>query len=218
MSPYSPQLHTPPHAPPSHTPPPSPRQRRSRNALLILLILFTLAALLVNRYEEVERLLPWAKQKPPSIIGLHPVVHELSEQLVKECTALGIHVVITDGFRSHHEQNTLFQQGRSADGPIVTHAKGGESYHNYGLAIDFALKTKKGKLIWDLEYDGNQNKHADWLEVVAVAKGLGFSWGGDWKSFKDYPHLQMDFGYTIHQLQRGFYPLDEHEAAVVPGQ
>lgn len=212
MPPYSPQLHTPPHAPRPHTPP-SPRQRRSRNALLMLLILFVLAALLVNRYEEVERLLPWTKQKPPAITGLHPAVHELSELLVKKCAALGIHVVITDGFRSHDEQNTLFQQGRSANGPIVTHAKGGESYHNYGLAIDFALKTKKGKLIWDLEYDGNRNKHADWLEVAAVAKGLGFSWGGDWKSFKDYPHLQMDFGYTIHQLQRGFYPSNEQEAA-----
>ncbi|MFP9170447.1 M15 family metallopeptidase, partial [Enterococcus faecalis] len=23
------------------------------------------------------------------------------------------------------------------------------------------------------------------------AKTLGFEWGGDWKRFKDYPHLEM---------------------------
>lgn len=66
-----------------------------------------------------------------------------------------------------------------------------ESYHNYGLAIDFALQKKDGSIIWDMEYDGNQNGKSDWLEVVEIAKTLGFEWGGDWKRFKDYPHLEM---------------------------
>jgi peptidoglycan L-alanyl-D-glutamate endopeptidase CwlK len=57
-----------------------------------------------------------------------------------------------------------------------------------------------------MELDGNRNGEPDWFEVVAVAKELGFSWGGDWKSFKDYPHLQMDFGYSISELQRGYHP------------
>ncbi len=42
-----------------------------------------------------------------------------------------------------------------------------------------------------MEYDGNQNGKSDWLEVVEIAKTLGFEWGGDWKRFKDYPHLEM---------------------------
>ncbi|PNB52989.1 peptidase M15, partial [Pseudomonas sp. GW456-E7] len=61
----------------------------------------------------------------------------------------------------------------------------------YGLAIDFALQKKDGSIIWDLEYDGNQNGKSDWLEVVEIAKKLGFEWGGDWTRFKDYPHLEM---------------------------
>ncbi len=50
---------------------------------------------------------------------------------------------------------------------------------------------KDGSLIWDMTYDGNRNGTPDWLEVVSIAKTLGFDWGGDWRGFKDYPHLQM---------------------------
>ncbi|MNJ02990.1 Peptidoglycan L-alanyl-D-glutamate endopeptidase CwlK precursor [compost metagenome] len=44
------------------------------------------------------------------------------------------------------------------------------------------------------------------MEVVTIAKKLGFTWGGDWVNFPDYPHLQMDFGYSIRQLKNGRYP------------
>ena len=129
-------------------------------------------------------------------------------ELIKETKKSGITILITDGFRSQLEQDVLYQQGRSGDGQIVTNVKGGDSYHNYGLAIDFALRTSKGKVIWDVKYDGNHNGQSDWMEVVAIAKSLGFTWGGDWSSFKDYPHLQMDFGYSINELKRGERPPD----------
>ena len=61
-------------------------------------------------------------------------------------------------------------------------------------------------MIWDIEYDGNGNGQSDWFEVAEIAKELGFQWGGDWRSFKDYPHLQMDFGLTINDLQEGKRP------------
>ncbi len=53
---------------------------------------------------------------------------------------------------------------------------------------------------------GNKNGRSDWYEVVDLAKALGFSWGGDWAQFKDYPHLQMDFGLSINDLQNGEKP------------
>jgi peptidoglycan L-alanyl-D-glutamate endopeptidase CwlK len=88
----------------------------------------------------------------------------------------------------------------------VTNAQGGESYHNYGLAIDFALRTPEGDVVWDMERDDNGNGQADWMEVVELAKELGFTWGGDWANFPDYPHLQMDFGLSINDLKRGKRP------------
>ncbi|EKN71616.1 peptidase M15B and M15C DD-carboxypeptidase VanY/endolysin [Neobacillus bataviensis LMG 21833] len=137
---------------------------------------------------------------------LHPIVKERSNQLIQQSAKKGIVIVITDGFRSAEDQNRLYEKGRTADGTIVTYAKGGESYHNFGLAIDFALKTPSGDVIWDRQYDGNKNGKADWAEVVEMAKVLGFQWGGDWTQFKDYPHLEMNFGLTIAELQNGDRP------------
>lgn len=137
---------------------------------------------------------------------LHPFVQEKTNQLVQMMAEKGITVIITDDFRSAEEQNILYEKGRSTEGNIVTHAKGGESLHNYGLAVDFALKTAEGNAIWDMEFDGNANGASDWMEVVEAAKSLGFEWGGDWPQFKDYPHLQMDFGLSLAELQNGGRP------------
>jgi peptidoglycan LD-endopeptidase CwlK len=152
-------------------------------------------------------------QNVPLPTELHPIVKERSNQLVQQAAKIGIVVLITDGFRSIEEQNTIYEQGRTAEGNIVTNAKGGESYHNYGLAIDFALETPAGDVIWDRQYDRNENGKSDWSEVVKIAKSLGFEWGGDWKDFKDYPHFQMDFGLTIADLQNGERPDESSSVA-----
>lgn len=145
-------------------------------------------------------------QSVPLPNKIHPIVEERTNQLIKQSADKGISILITDGFRSAEDQDRLYEQGRSAEGNIVTHAKGGESYHNFGLAVDFALKTPSDEVIWDRQFDGNKNGISDWSEVVKLAKELGFEWGGDWAGFKDFPHLQMDFGLTIAELQAGERP------------
>jgi len=152
-------------------------------------------------------------REPPAVTGLHPKVEAQGNELVALARKRGIDLVFTGGFRSKEEQDALYGQGRVTEGPVVTKAKGGESYHNYGLAVDFALRTKQGDVVWDMERDDNSNGRPDWEEVVALAKDLGFTWGGDWVQFPDYPHLQMDFGYTIRQLKNGKYPSGTRTAA-----
>ena len=48
---------------------------------------------------------------------------------------------------------------------------------------------------------------------------MGFEWGGDWTSFKDYTHLQFTRGLTIAQLKAGkrptFPPLKKEEVKPV---
>lgn len=134
---------------------------------------------------------------------LHPIVAEKVEILIEKTVAKKIEILITDDYRSFEEQDNIYDEGRRTPGKVVTHAKGGESYHNFGLAVDFALQLENGNVIWDIEYDGNGNGQSDWFEVAEIAKELGFQWGGDWRGFKDYPHLQMDFGLTINDLQEG---------------
>ncbi|MCZ0701657.1 peptidoglycan L-alanyl-D-glutamate endopeptidase CwlK [Natronobacillus azotifigens] len=171
--------------------------------IFLFLILFLI---FIFSYQFIERHRELANRPLPT--ELHPIVAEKKMKLIDLASKQGINIIITDGFRSFEEQDILYAQGRTNDGAIVTNAQGGQSYHNYGLAIDFALQLEDGQVLWDLTYDGNNSGQSDWMEVVEIAKELGFTWGGDWEHFPDYPHLQMDFGLTIRELQRGYRPGD----------
>jgi peptidoglycan L-alanyl-D-glutamate endopeptidase CwlK len=141
------------------------------------------------------------------ISGLHPVVKATTVALIERCYAREVNIVITQGLRTIAEQDALYAQGRTKPGSIVTNAKGGYSYHNYGFAVDFALLLPNGSSVsWDMNRDYNGNNIKDWIEVVEEADKLGFEWGGDWTSFKDYPHFQMVFGLTLTQLRAGGKP------------
>jgi len=147
--------------------------------------------------------------------GLHPVVKQKAEQLIDEAYKAGVPILITQGFRSIEYQNQLYAQGRSKPGPIVTNAKGGRSFHNYGLAIDFALLMPDGKNVsWDTARDADKDGQRDWFEIAGIGKKLGFEWGGDWERFIDMPHFQMTFGLTIDQCQRGILPPDKPIAKI----
>ncbi|WP_081417139.1 M15 family metallopeptidase [Paenibacillus sp. Soil522] len=186
---------------------PVARNKRKRNRFLLLIILAVTAAILWKAILTFEPPVPDTEIIPAiPITELHPVVFAKQNELISEAGKAGITILITDGFRSNEEQDAIYAKGRTSEGKIVTQVQGGQSYHNYGLAIDFALRTKKGEVVWDMKYDGNKNGQADWMEVVAIAKRLGFTWGGDWKNFPDYPHLQIDFGYSIRQLRNGLLP------------
>lgn len=140
---------------------------------------------------------------------LHPKLRdeavELYDEILASLTGSAI-CRFAYTLRTFAEQDALFAQGRSKPGKVVTNAKGGQSYHNYGLAIDIVLildKDKNGTFetaSWDLKTDFDGDKKADWMEVVQIFKRYGFEWGGDWK-FVDAPHFQKTFGKSIYELR-----------------
>ncbi|SNZ10042.1 peptidoglycan L-alanyl-D-glutamate endopeptidase CwlK [Terribacillus aidingensis] len=131
--------------------------------------------------------------------GMNPIVKQSALEVIRRAYKEGIHVQISQGMRTYAEQNRLYAQGRTAPGSIVTNARGGQSNHNFGLAVDFFLTTWDGtKATWTV----NDN----WRRAAAIAKSLGFEWGGDWRSFKDYPHLEMTGGLSTAQLRAGSRP------------
>lgn len=182
------------------------RKRRRRGKLLFTLSIVVILYFIFKNPLGINLLNRLSMDTSDLPTELHPLVKERSHQLIQESAAKGIVVLITDDFRSAEDQDRLYEQGRTTEGNIVTHARGGESFHNFGLAVDFAIKSPQGNVIWDMQYDGNQNGVSDWNEVVEMAKVLGFEWGGDWVQFKDYPHLQMNFGLTLADLQNGKRP------------
>lgn len=179
------------------------KKRKERRFTTIFLVIICIGFVIFYYWNEKQ------EQKLKSVplpTKLHEAVAKKRDRLVEFSAEKGIKIIITEEFRSFEEQDQLYSKGRTEDGEIVTYAKGGESYHNFGLAIDFAILTIDGNVIWDMTYDGNDNGKRDWIEVVDIAKSLGFEWGGDWQQFKDYPHLQMDFGLSIQELQMGKRP------------
>lgn len=139
---------------------------------------------------------------------LHPKLREEALNAYKEIlSALTGSAICRFSYtlRTFAEQDALYAQGRSKPGNIITKAKGGQSYHNYGLAIDIVLLTDTNNngsfnnASWDNKKDFDKDGKSDWMEIVAIFKRYGFEWGGDWK-FSDTPHFQKTFGKSINEL------------------
>lgn len=103
----------------------------------------------------------------------------------ERCRAAGLNVLVTNTVRDREHQEYLYAQGRTRPGSIVTNGRT-PTFHSdrAGLAFDFC-KNVRGH-----EYDDA----AFFRKAAAIAKEMGFSWGGDWRSFPDSPHIQWDGG------------------------
>ncbi|MET3505649.1 peptidoglycan-binding protein [Halalkalibacter oceani] len=130
--------------------------------------------------------------------NVHPYIAERALEVVRKSYAEGIYVQITHGYRSIQEQDALYAQGRTTSGNIVTNARGGYSYHNFGLAVDFVVLDSNGAANWTVD--------SRWKRVGAIGESLSLEWGGNWSNFRDYPHLQYTFGLTTAQLRAGHRP------------
>ncbi|EPV8134918.1 M15 family metallopeptidase, partial [Listeria monocytogenes] len=120
-----------------------------------------------------------------NVSGMNKSVADKTRNVIKKMAKKGIYLCVAQGYRSSAEQNALYAQGRTKPGAVVTNAKGGQSNHNYGVAVDLCLYTSDGKnVIWE-------STTSRWKTVVSAMKAEGFAWGGDWKSFKDYPHFEL---------------------------
>ncbi len=149
---------------------------------------------------------------------LHPDVRNEALQMYNEiCSVLKKNVIcrFAHTLRTIEEQNQLYAQGRTklfdSKGKrlgIVTNAKGGQSYHNYGLAIDIVLLVDKDgngtyeSASWDIKGDFDKDGVADWNEITNIFLKYGWNYLIDKKGKRwDFPHFQKTFGKTIKQLQ-----------------
>ncbi|MCL2082749.1 MAG: M15 family metallopeptidase [Oscillospiraceae bacterium] len=116
---------------------------------------------------------------------LHPKARAKAEALQKLCKEKGLPLLITETFRTKAEQDALYAIGRTKElsRKPVTNVQYPNSAHCWGVAFDFC-RNVKGKEFDDS--DGFFKKVAD------LAKTLGgITWGGNWKSIVDKPHLEL---------------------------
>lgn len=92
----------------------------------------------------------------------------------------GYELVLLEGYRSSDRQNML------AGNPNTTRAKGYQSYHQFGLAADVAFK-RNGKVVITERDPWAMRGYELYGQV---AESVGLTWGGRWKSIKDYGHTE----------------------------
>ena len=138
---------------------------------------------------------------PPLMADLFEDVLLVAKGIASE---FGADVKIISSVRTFEEQDKLYAQGRTSPGAIVTNAKGGESYHNYGLAVDFGVF--QGKAYLDASDPDTSvqvyQKLNEWIKGQPEDIYRKIEWGGDWESMKDYPHFQFDPGYSLAELKK----------------
>lgn len=111
---------------------------------------------------------------------LQPKMKERVYKFFDALEAQGLLPRISQGLRTNEEQNALYAQGRTKAGKIVTNAKGGQSWHNYGLAIDLCFLNPDNTVTFTVS-----------KEIGKLGEKLGLDWGGDWTQFPDNPHFQI---------------------------
>lgn len=99
----------------------------------------------------------------------------------------GYRIRYHSGRRTCAEQDKLFAQGRTAPGAIVTNARGCQSWHVLGRAVDFDFV--KGE------------RDRDYRRIGQIAESFGCVWGGrfDVGGSPDLGHLEYHPGMTIEQ-------------------
>ena len=135
--------------------------------------------------------------------GVHPKLIELMKKAISDSP---YDFKIVQGLRTAEYQNSLYQQGRTRPGKIVTKLDGYNKKSNhqaksdgYGHAVDIAVcgqYDQNGnyvKYTTDAEMFDNKKLVEISRHVKAVAKEMGMEivWGGDWKTLYDTPHYEL---------------------------
>lgn len=114
-----------------------------------------------------------------SLARLKPVHPDLQKVAHLALAKSPLDFTITEGLRSPERQRQLVAAGASQTM---------KSRHITGHAIDFAVLVG-GKIRWDWPL---YQKVGDAFKAAAKELGIPIVWGGDWKSLRDGPHVELD--------------------------
>lgn len=118
----------------------------------------------------------WDARSEKNLAGVHP---DLVRVVTRARHLSAVPFIVTEGLRSAERQKQLVRAGASQTM---------NSRHLTGHAIDVAAMVG-GKISWDWPlYD----RIAVAMKQAAEAAGVPIIWGGDWRTFKDGPHFELN--------------------------
>ena len=120
---------------------------------------------------------------------LCPAFRDRLEEMERLLAIDHLPYALYEGFRTFEQSDDYYAQGRTKPGKIITNARGGDSLHNYSIAADY-VKLIGGQWSWD----------GSFKSLGELAEQCGLEWGGNWKRFPDYPHVQMP-GLTLNEIK-----------------
>lgn len=108
--------------------------------------------------------------------GVHPELVRVVKLAIQRTS---VDFMVIEGVRSEKRQLELYKAGASTTL---------NSRHLTGHAVDLAAMVG-GEIRWDwpLYYQLGIA-----MKTAALELGVSIVWGGDWKSFKDGPHFELD--------------------------
>ena len=118
----------------------------------------------------------FSKRSRDNLATVKPKLQELFNAAIADSP---YDFVVTCGIRTVEEQRVLVATGKSTTM---------KSRHLTGDAVDIAVLVD-GKVSWDAKYYKPVATH---VKKVAKKLGINITWGGDWKSFIDAVHFQLE--------------------------
>lgn len=117
----------------------------------------------------------FSKKSKEKLLTVNKKLQDIFNEVIKyyDCS-------VVCGIRTIEEQQKAFKSGNSKCDGIKKKSK-----HQNGLAVDVVPYP----INWD-----NINSFyelAGCIKTIARQKGINIKWGGDWQSFKDYPHWEL---------------------------
>ncbi len=127
--------------------------------------------------------------------GVHPELQDRVLKIVNAMVILGHPMLVTDGVRTTAQQQGLYAQGRTKPGKIVTYADGLVKKSNHQAKADGFGHAVDCCFLVDIDGDGPDDPSWDekhpWALYGAMARALGLTWGGDWTTLVDKPHVEL---------------------------
>jgi len=109
--------------------------------------------------------------------GIHPDLRRVIDRALIESP---LDFVVIEGLRTKERQKQLVESGAS---------RTLNSRHLTGHAVDLVPIGPNGKAAFDWPL---YNRLGPAVKQAAEKEGVQIVWGGDWKSFKDGPHFELD--------------------------